>query len=111
MLERSEVREGGFVGHVGSSPRCETTRDRHRLPVEVEIEIAEGGGDRWPRRVVQDDEPTWTNELPKKVQIDKDLVKAMAAVDKGRIGGESIRHESRERDRGRLTDQGRVIGK
>src|SRR5687768_7920771 len=41
-LEWLEVGEVGFEDLFGNPPRCQTTRNRHRSPSEVEVEIAQG---------------------------------------------------------------------
>src|SRR5262249_2980343 len=66
---------------------------------------------RRPRRVIQNDQATWTNEFPEKIEIHEDFVEPMAAIDEGRIGGECISRQARERDRGWLTDESGVIRK
>jgi hypothetical protein len=87
-----------------------STADADDLPAEVEIEVADRRRDRWPGRVVQNDQTARADELPKKVQVHEYFVEAMAAIDERRIGRESLVREACERDRGHLVDERGPIG-
>jgi len=51
------------------------------------------------------------NQFSKKVQVDEDLVKAMAAINKGDVSFQPIGKKSGASNRGEVSDECRAIGK
>jgi len=105
-LKGLEVGEGRFDWLGGKPPSGQSTGNTYRLPSKIEVEIAKRCRYRRPGRVVENDEPSWPNELSKKVQIHEHFVKAMAAVDERGVGREPLVSQARQRDRRRVSDEG-----
>jgi hypothetical protein len=71
-----------------------------RLPPGVHFEVAHRSGYRRPLTVVENDQSAWTNEFAEKVQVDEDIVEAVAAIYERSVGDNAIGQQARERNLG-----------
>jgi len=78
-----------------------------RPPTQIGLEIASRGSDPWPPIIVENNQPTGPYDHLQVIQVDKYVVKHVAAVDERRIRRHPLRSKPRQRDLGSFPQQHR----